>query len=384
MDNDRIYNLTEVSNGKALLLLPVSILAAILMLLGIVGNTAVITVIWKRMPKNAINSFILTLAMFDLFSCVACSPLDIVELRYPHEFPIPGLCKLLRFARTLSTSSSGFLLIAIATERYRLICKYKKSHMSASQAWKTCGVIFVVATVISTPSVVLFGSKTVALQGGLNGTECSISDSYKGSIFPVLFYSLLIFLFFGTFISLCVLYAFVGIQIWKGRKIRTKRFSSMSALSRDTVNAALNNTLEALEFPCDSLKRTTSFFGERAQKAKEYSRRRTTLIMVAITSVFLTSCLPYIIVAICRFLIKDIDSYLTETGEVFFHFSLKSFMFSPVLNPYIYGYCNERFKRELLKLAIVKTIQKKLQKGDNSDTSQSPTYSAANNDEVDK
>ncbi|XP_067666086.1 cholecystokinin receptor-like [Haliotis asinina] len=381
MDNDNLYNLTEANNKKAILLLPVSILSAILMILGIVGNTVVATVIWTRMPKRAINAFIFTLALFDLISCVTCSPLDILELRFPYDFHFPGLCKLLRFARTLCTSSSGFLLIAIATERYRLICKYKKSHMSTTQAWKTCGAIFVIAVIISTPSVVLFGSRSVTLGDGWNGTECSISDGYKGSIFPVMFYSLLIFLFFGTFIALCFLYAFVGIQIWKGRKIRTKRCSSISALGRDAVSIALNNTSDALDFPCDSLKRSPSFFGH---KAKEYSRRRTTLIMVAITSVFITSCLPYVIVAICRFLIKDIDLYLSDTGEVFFHFSLKSFMFSPVLNPYIYGYCNERFKKELLEIAIIKNIQHKLHKGDNSDTSQSQTFSAANEDEAEK
>ncbi|KAL8578440.1 hypothetical protein ACOMHN_014939 [Nucella lapillus] len=62
-------------------LLPVVMLASLVILLGVLGNSVVCYICGYRLDKSVLNNLVLALAALDLIGCVACVPLEVTELR---------------------------------------------------------------------------------------------------------------------------------------------------------------------------------------------------------------------------------------------------------------------------------------------------------------
>ncbi|XP_041361137.1 neuromedin-U receptor 2-like [Gigantopelta aegis] len=352
----------DLNEKKSRLLVPVVVFAGLFLIVGILGNLLVCFICGCRLRQNVTNTFVFSLAAVDLVSCVLCIPVDIAELRMPYSFSFPAFCKLLRTVRSVTTVSSGLILVAIAVERYRRICRPLARHTSVLQArWISLSAVLL-GVVFAWPAAILFGNKTVVVVGSqTNFTECSVQDALHDSVYPVVFYSLLLLLFFGTFTILCVLYLLIAVKIWKGRKFRSDANRGRSdSLPTATLFSAKSNSpsevtdekyvVEAEQIST-LLRRKTFLFpvnpGDTLKRKKRtYSRKRTTFIMFLMTVTFLVSCLPYVVVAICRFVFDDMETSLPDFGVVAFHFSLKSFILSSAINPFIYGFCSLKFKQE--------------------------------------
>ena len=354
----------DLNENKSRILVPVVVFAGIFLLVGIIGNLLVCVICGCRLRQNVTNTFVFSLAAVDLVSCVLCIPVDIAELRMPYTFSFPAFCKLLRTVRSFTTVSSGLILVAIAVERYRRICRPLASHTNVKQArWISLSAV-VTGILFAWPAAIIFGSKTVVVVGyDGNFTECSVQDALHESVYPVVFYSLLMVLFFGTFTVLCVLYMLIAARIWKGRKFHVDTRGRSASLPNVTLFSAKSNSpsesreeKSLVEEQISTLLRRKTFLypgnGEDTLKRKNrtYSRKRTTFIMFLMTVTFLVSCLPYVVVAICRFVMDDMETSLSDLGVVAFHSSLKSFIISSAINPFIYGFCSRRFKQECFVL----------------------------------
>ncbi|KAL3891641.1 hypothetical protein ACJMK2_003893 [Sinanodonta woodiana] len=86
--------------------------------------------------------------------------------------------------------------------------------------------------------------------------------------------------------------------------------------------------------------------------AKEESTKtkRITLILFMITLVYFCSFLPHLILKILVFVKRDYLSSLTFSESFAYHTFVWSFFINNVANPFIYGFCDQKFREELKSL----------------------------------
>lgn len=74
------------------------------------------------------------------------------------------------------------------------------------------------------------------------------------------------------------------------------------------------------------------------------SHLTTTLIAVAVTTIFIVSFLPHLCLMLARFLKPSLYDNLSDSGFVLYNIFLRSYLASSVLNPFIYGCLNRKFR----------------------------------------
>ena len=87
---------------------------------------------------------------------------------------------------------------------------------------------------------------------------------------------------------------------------------------------------------------------DRAKKEK--NTRKITLMMMTITIVFIVTYLPFIAMSIIDSLIEDFWEDLYTHESVLYDLLLRLYLLNNVANPLIYGFWDDRFRREVIRL----------------------------------
>lgn len=203
-------------------LIPAIVFIVLLMVIGIIGNPIVVYFYGFKLKPTPSYLFIVALAVFDFLVCTVSMPLELVDLIRFYTFESTEACKLLRFINYLIAISSGCILIAIAVDRYRKICKPFESQITMKMAKIIIPCVLFGSVCVSWPSFVFYSVVEVNLTeiSGAVGQDCTTirDESYK---FYITLYNGILFLCFVTAItSLTVLYCLVGRQIFNLRSFR--------------------------------------------------------------------------------------------------------------------------------------------------------------------
>ncbi|NXU56821.1 C5AR1 protein, partial [Turnix velox] len=201
-DWDSLYELDggfEVSHGQRFILA----LYALIFLLGVVGNGAVIWVTGLELRRSVNGVWFLNLSLADLLCCLAL-PFLALPLAQDHHWPLGSLaCKLLPSLTILSMFSSVLLLTAISADRCALVTRpvWCHNHRSLLMARATCLAAWTLATILTLPSFIFrttrhdpFSEKTTCVMdyrrvGGhqrLTEMATSISRFLFGFLLPFL------------------------------------------------------------------------------------------------------------------------------------------------------------------------------------------------------
>ncbi|XP_044293319.1 neuropeptide FF receptor 1-like [Varanus komodoensis] len=121
-----------------------------------VGNSLVCFVVLKNSQMRTVtNLFILNLAISDLLVGIFCVPTTLVD-NLITGWPFgSSICKMSGLAQGMSVSSSVFTLVAIAVDRFRCIVYPFKPKLSLFQALNTIALIWVLAITIMCPSAIM-------------------------------------------------------------------------------------------------------------------------------------------------------------------------------------------------------------------------------------
>ncbi|XP_020641810.3 neuropeptide FF receptor 1 [Pogona vitticeps] len=146
--------------------LPVAVLYIVAYLfifaLCVVGNSLVCFVVLKnRRMRTVTNLFIFNLAISDLLVGIFCVPTTLVDNLITGWPFSNSICKMSGLAQGMSISSSVFTLVAIAVDRFRCIVYPFKPKLTFFQALNIIAVIWILAIAIMCPSAVML---TVAQQ----------------------------------------------------------------------------------------------------------------------------------------------------------------------------------------------------------------------------
>ncbi|NXI46633.1 NPFF2 protein, partial [Galbula dea] len=128
----------------------------LIFLLCMVGNGVVCFIVLRSKHMHTVtNLFILNLAVSDLLVGVFCMPTTLLD-NIIAGWPFGSLvCKMSGMVQGISVSASVFTLVAIAVDRFRCIVYPFKQKLSTSTAVAAIAVIWILAVAIMSPSAVM-------------------------------------------------------------------------------------------------------------------------------------------------------------------------------------------------------------------------------------
>ncbi|XP_060568445.1 muscarinic acetylcholine receptor M4-like [Ruditapes philippinarum] len=213
--------LETINNEIFLTKIPAVVYTSVMMILGLPGNITVFYIYFFKWRRSTSRIFILFLAALDTLNCSTTLPMEIYLMRYSVNLDQPLLCKLSRFSTYVMNSASALVLVGIAADRFKRICRpYQRAFSEAQSRYISIGaILFSMAT--TWPSLFLYGTRRVKL-GNVTGSSCLLQNEYDSSPYPLIYFSFMITTTMLTFVILIILYYLVGLQIYRHRRFKLK------------------------------------------------------------------------------------------------------------------------------------------------------------------
>lgn len=352
--------LTQLNDKMVIKMVPVFVYVSFLLIVGLCGNILVLYYYgWKS--KQTTNSvFICVLAVYDLTTCCVSIPIDMVDLRYFYMFSNLAACKILKYFNHVTATGSVITLIAIASDRFRRICRPLKSQLGLKRARQVGYISLLFALVSSTPSLSIYTSVKSELisENGivLNGHDCSARKDKSHKLLYFIFHVVLLSLFLVAATALSAIYAMVVKKLYKWRQTQKRPMIDEVPLStvehfRDNgAHKGLNDTNEPGsdgEVTTDrNVKMSDSMTTHKktlcsSSDPNNPSTTKFTLMMLTITIFFILSFLPFLVLQIWQLLTIDFNFFYSTVG---FQLGARSFFLNAAVNPIIYGFFNSRFR----------------------------------------
>ncbi|XP_061674182.1 neuropeptide FF receptor 1 like 2 [Syngnathoides biaculeatus] len=294
-------------------------------LLCMVGNMLVcLIVLGNHHMRTVTNLFILNLAISDLLVGIFCIPTTLVD-NLITGWPFSNVvCKMSGFVQGVSVSASVFTLVAIAVERFRcIVYLHNKSTIVTAKA--AIGFIWILAMVIMCPAAVALTVEEVPLHymvynDDLNHT-LPLYTCYENFANPKMtkVYTAVLFahIYMIPLIIITLMYGNIGAKLCSsGVANRMSQETNIQARSR---------------------RRGKPVFSQKKIQAIK--------MLILVTLLFMLSWLPlWTVMMMADYAGLERDQLDLLTSYIFPFAHWLAFANSSI-NPIIYGYYNENFKR---------------------------------------
>lgn len=220
------------STSRQIHLYPVLVIYSIYMLMGVVGNSTVCYVCSTRMPRTALNYYVLSLAIAELVGCVLIIPIEITKNMNAYSFNYPILCKMEKYLRSIVIFFTCFVLIALAFGRCKRIVKPHTRHVTMTHFRFIIIGSLIFALVVSIPETILAGIQSIQTEFG-DAIVCSTfaSDQYVNTTFTLLWACFIILVYMISIIVISTIYCVISATIWKRDKLQTDHRSRPPVIS---------------------------------------------------------------------------------------------------------------------------------------------------------
>ena len=168
-------------------LLPTTVFFGIIGGFGIIANAYVFYVYKYNYSRCNFRTFVLCLALVDFFSCLFVFPSEMYGHRIWFSYPLSAawFCKAKTVLSGADVFMSSFVLLLIAIDRFKKVCRPFGKQMKTKTALRLCLMIFGIGSVIVIPCPILFGIQTsnITYDGEkFEITSCMKDDEYKDSM----------------------------------------------------------------------------------------------------------------------------------------------------------------------------------------------------------
>lgn len=378
--------LHDLNKNKLTDLIPLFVILGILLLIGLLGNSFLISYVWSEAKRNVGTFFLLILAGVDMLISLTVM-LVLYEYSKIYIFKSDAVCKISAFLRFAASMFSAFVLVAIAVHRYQMICRPLKKQIDITAAKAVTTVATIGTVILSVPQMLLVETRDIHVQVShesnvtLMGSDCVVrvlsDNNLKG--FHTFIEATYTILFIGSFVALFVLYVLLGKAIQEAnrnheRLTQTTYLASVNrhkegdkenepiednvkhdaadlnddndkkVIMHDSIEHASKRTpprkLDAIKTSNNRSNKSTK--AERQRSVDYISSTKLTIMFFIITLGFILSFLPYIIYSTWR-------NFFAERTEVAFNvsplnlFCLNSYLINSVINFVVYGFFNKRF-----------------------------------------
>jgi hypothetical protein len=323
--------ITKANDKQFEIFLPSFTLIIILMVIGIPGNILTLLVYTRRFKKAIARQFLITLATCDFLTCAVVMPTELVIMTHFFDLDLRWLCKSFRWFAYSVNNISSLTLLAIAFERYRLVCKPWKPKFTDTTSRRMCYVNIIISVAIALPMFFVYGTQTIPLfaiqnitDGNrfytsvegldvlIDGKSCLMDDAMEQLSFP-----------FSVVTSVAYISSIIII------------FLALIVLYSHVINSLAKRLCQ------------------KEGKMKETSAnliQKITFMMIILTLLFEICYLPCLSVVCLRLSNPSYYNKLSTAGKTVFQLLLKSYLLCSALNPFVYCFCNNEFLEGLLSI----------------------------------
>lgn len=210
---------------------PVAIYLCTLVVVGSLGNTWCFLVYFFCFSVNSTRVLVLAMSLCDLVTNLIGLPLQIYTIRHAYDsFDVP-LCRSMFVFATIPTQLSGFLILLVAYDRYRYICRPFCVKRDTTKAMTQVVIAVIVTCVIFLPFAWLYGYHTVdSPLPGVKAVMCWIHDDYRNGPYIRAYLIVLSTVFFVGLFILTILYSLIGETIFRHRFSMSVRLRSVTVV----------------------------------------------------------------------------------------------------------------------------------------------------------
>lgn len=366
-----------------------NIVLGLYLVLGVFGNGLVLFIYLVRMSKNNDDRyFIPSLAGIDACACVVGSSYALALNLLPVRFPGDILCRALWYFSQTTTISGGTLLLVIAVHRYLKVCRPFIGKWSLKVKRLVVLGTVAVAAVLSIPTIFLYGEIKVTSDRysventSLVGYRCG----NKGSAGALFGYNVFLFIYAVTgIVIITICYTFIGRSIYS--KVMTYRKSlrrvnvvprpelSVSTVSdirrsKNLENCATNDKNGDhgyQEQPIERTRVSSNFLKPPEKELPKHIKRRShelvranipamknhfqhykySYMFMTITVVFVIAYLPRIVIMLLESIFVQTFWLKSDSAIVGLLFLYRLYILNHVVNPFIYGFFDVKFRHEV-------------------------------------
>ena len=230
LNQSTVDDLNEWNSQWSQTLIPFQVYYAILMGLGIVGNTLVLYIYYQKSPKNTAIQFILCLGTIDLFVCLVVIPMSFAEIYFQVTFFSHSACLAYEYMRHVSIVTSYIVLDCVAVDRYLVICKPMSFLLHTNRAKYMICLSILSGCLIEIPVLFMYGVTLYTLPDGLVGCVCDweVRDSSRELVLQVF----LMLVQLSLAIDVSVLYIQVYYTVRQREKTRQRMSQQLATFTR--------------------------------------------------------------------------------------------------------------------------------------------------------
>ena len=359
MDGNHTYLLQEYKREIIRVLLPIDILYSVILLVGVVGNIFVIVIYALQMKKDQRESryFIPILAFYDIMVCILSEIYFLYRTFFWTAFHSDELCKTLLFFLVQTKFTSDAFLLAIAIQRYIMICRSLGKQMTLF--WRRITMVSVIAAniVYSIPVTIVSGVKVSPLvyrNETITGEHCSLANE-KYPTFQLAYAGILIFIGVANIVVTSAMYMPIACVIYR-RLWRSKDPTSSSPCSEENarrIGTAASRTKESCVSTSQDSIAPSLITEDREEKAKNKHKteRRTkhnfNMMFFVIVFVYVVTTA---MTAMRRTVLRHDDATSSDHTNRFYLFLVRVYVFNHVANPFIYAYFDSGMRSSLTNL----------------------------------
>ena len=240
------------------------VILLVFIVIGMIGNTFVMYIFTFKWERNKTSVFIITLAVLDIANCSINMPIEVSVLFKPFSFDYHLFCKAARCFSYIITAAYSFVLVAVAYDRYLMICRpLKRMTLGKRYATRTCIGAVLIAVVSQFPSFFLYGTFVFEYPVNIPLTNLTITNTthplpelfVQGKTCLVTNYYYYVnrtptflfqgFLFIGhviIFVTLTVVYIIIGRRLYISSHIDIVDSGSQQGLLKRSIMSALTGT----------------------------------------------------------------------------------------------------------------------------------------------
>lgn len=342
--------LQELNDALVTLHIPAIVFLCILIVVGVVGNTAVILV-YSKYPPSFFRVFILWLAAIDLIASCIGTPLLVVSMLLPYMFPSPEICQTFRFVHEFLVVSSVFTFLFISIERHRAICTVERVEMNNKRVHTMCFVACFIGLIVAIPAIFVYGDSTVETGVyNMTGSECFIDDEFGDDFLPKSYFVAQLVLWLLAFIIMLVMYIRIGRRLqWHVKFTRSMSFRHQKSRSytssrfrRSVANSDADTSIESHE-------KLAVEAGSEVAKVDRCAREITEMLFI-VTVVFVLSFSPHLVLIVINSFDHNFSRDMNALSVVFYNLFLRSFVVNNAANPVVYFKCQKEFRKDCEKL----------------------------------
>lgn len=253
MESANFSIVEELNKNLTMVVLPVTIFIGVEAVFGFFGNILILIIYTKRYERSNFRYFVLSMAVIDLTSCLTALPGEIFSQMNWYTYEYGWICKVKSYFNVLTAWGSASILLLLAFDRHRKICKPLAWQIQPSLALKMCICSMLLSAIVASPITILWGKQTYVYEFeemNLTVSICEKSSKYADDIYPLVYIGCVYILPVGIIlIVVCSLNIFTARELFGNQSLKISSKSSISSLhtSETTLSNIVTETdLETL------------------------------------------------------------------------------------------------------------------------------------------